>query len=515
MTELTADRPAAAAPAPPFGPVTVAPGDPRYESLLAGYNHRFVPRPDYVRLAGTTEQVVETVQEAVSTGRRIAVRSGGHCFEDFTSSPDVRVLLDLSPMSAVYFDEERRAFAVEGGATLGRVYRILHDGWGVTIPAGTCFEVGVGGHITGGGYGHLSRRDGLVVDHLYAVEVVVVGADGRARAVVATREPDDPHHDLWWAHTGGGGGNFGVVTRFWLRSPHASGSDPALLLPRAPARMRRRDVMWPWDAMTEEAFARLLRNYCAWFEANSGPGSPYRHLWANLIVTHRSGGMCGMTCVIDDDVPGAEGLMAAHVAAVAEGVGVAPAVDAEQVVPWMAEWMPSYSWPSDPKGRYKHKAAYLRRGYDDRQIAAIWRHLTCDGPVNPAACLVLTGFGGQVNAVAPDATAIPQRDSILKASYSAGMWQSPDDDAANIAWVREYYRDVYAATGGVPVPGDVDDGSYISYPDADLADPAWNASGVPWHALYYKDNYPRLQSVKRRYDPLDVFHHALSVRLPE
>jgi aclacinomycin oxidase len=73
---------------------------------------------------------------------------------------------------------------------------------------------------------------------------------------------------------------------------------------------------------------------------------------------------------------------------------------------------------------------------------------------------------------------------------------------------------VYADTGGVPVPGEVNDGSYINYPDADLVDPAWNTSGVPGRTLYYKDNYPRLQQVKARWDPRGVFQHALSVEPP-
>ena len=51
----------------------------------------------------------------------------------------------------------------------------------------------------------------------------MVAEDGTAQTIVATRDPSDPHHELWWAHTGGGGGNFGIVTRYWLRSPHASG----------------------------------------------------------------------------------------------------------------------------------------------------------------------------------------------------------------------------------------------------------------------------------------------------
>jgi aclacinomycin oxidase len=499
-----------------FGPVTVTAADPRYENLVEGYNHRFVGKPDYIRMVSTTDQVVEAVDEAVTAGKRIAVRSGGHCFEDFTSSPEVQVLLDLSHLNRVYYDEGRRAFAVEGGAKLGQVYRTLYDGWGVTIPAGTCFDVGVGGHITGGGYGPLSRRDGLVIDHLYAVEVVVVDESGKATVVVATRDEDDPNRGLWWAHTGGGGGNFGVVTRFWLRTPGVDSTDPADLLPTAPATMRRRDVVWSWEGMTEKALTTLVRNYCTWFEHNSAADSPYASLWTNLIVVHRASGMFGLTTVIDEAVPDAEQLLAAQIAAISAGVGVEPVVDKQEVIPWMSKWLPSYTFPNDPNGRYKNKAAYLRKGLTDRQLAVLYRYLSGEASddVIPTGCLLLTGFGGKVNTVAPGATAIPQRDSILKAMYSTGFWLTPDEDDTQLSWVRAYYREIYAETGGVPVPDETTDGSYISYPDVDLADPKWNTSGVPWHALYYKDNYPRLQEIKRKYDPRNTFQHALSIELP-
>ncbi len=70
----------------------------------------------------------------------------------------------------------------------------------------------------------------------YAVEVVVVDEAKTARRVVATREADDPNRELWWAHTGGGGGNFGVVTRYWFRSQGVDGRDP---LRRCPGHRRR------------------------------------------------------------------------------------------------------------------------------------------------------------------------------------------------------------------------------------------------------------------------------------
>lgn len=81
------------------------------------------------------------------------------------------------------------------------------------------------GQFSGGGYGPLARRYGLVAAHLYGVEVATVARDGSVNLTTATR--NGPHVDLWWAHTGGGGGNFGIVARYLLRSPGSHGSDPA------------------------------------------------------------------------------------------------------------------------------------------------------------------------------------------------------------------------------------------------------------------------------------------------
>jgi aclacinomycin oxidase len=122
---------------------------------------------------------------------------------------------------------------------------------------------------------------------------------------------------------------------------------------------------------------------------------------------------------------------------------------------------------------------------------------------------LITSYGGQINTVARDATAVVQRDSVLKPQFVT-FW-TDEDDAPNIAWVRELYRDVFATTGGVPVPNDRQEGAYINYADVDLADPAWNTSGVPWSTLYYGGNYPRLRQVKSHWDPGNRFLHALSV----
>ncbi|MFD7229166.1 FAD-binding oxidoreductase [Streptomyces sp. NPDC059881] len=483
------------------GPVTVVPADPRYASMNKSYNGRFTPRPDAVRAAYSAEQVLQAVDEAVRTGKQIAVRSGGHCYEDFVTSPDVKIVLDVSQMNEVSFDPEHQAFAVESGATLGQVYKSLYYGWGVTIPGGSCPSVGVGGHIAGGGYGTLSRRYGMVVDHLYGVDLVVVDKNGKARRVVATRRADDPHRDLWWAHTGGGGGNFGVVLRYLLRSPQARGKDPSTLLPTPPATAPGLAVTWQWADVDERAFTTLVRNHGTWHERH--PRSPVS---SSLALSHRAAGQFQLHVGVDAEQPEATQLMDAYVKDVTGGVG-APAATTRSDQPWLTATLGAETYAGGTP--FKSKAGFLRRRWTDRQIAVVHKHLN-DGDQRWGASVHVTSFGGTINTVAPDATAFPHRDALFSVSYDL-YWADPAD-TEEINWIRRFYQEVYADTGGVPVPGDANSGAYVNYPDADLADPRWNTSDAPWHTLYYRANYPRLQQIKARWDPRNVFHHALSVR---
>ncbi|MHA7958269.1 FAD-binding oxidoreductase [Streptomyces sp. L500] len=493
--------------------LSVTKADPRYPSLVSGVNLRWVGTPDAVRVVGSADQVVQVVQEAVDKGQPVAVRSGGHCYEDFVTRPEVRVVIDMSGMSGVTFDRDRRAFAVEPGATLGTVYRALFKGWGVTLPGGTCPTVGTGGHVAGGGYGPLGRLHGLIVDHLYAVEVVVVDAAGKARKVVATREPDDPNRDLWWAHTGAGGGNFGVITCYWFRSPGATGTEPSALLPKPPAELLVSEVSWSWEGMTEAAFTRLLKNFSQWHEKNSAPGTPYAALFSHLTPQHRSAGSFAMNTQIDASVPDADKLLDAFLAAVNEGTGLTYRVGDRKRVPWLYAVTQWAGWVGGTTARWKAKSAYLRKAFPDAQVKAFYKHLTRTDYDNPGGLVVLSSYGGRINQVAAGDTAVAQRDSIVKLLY-VSLWNEASEDAKHLAWIREFYRDVYAATGGVPRPGGVDDGAFINYVDADMADPAINDSGVPWHQLYFKDNYSRLQAVKAKWDPRNHFTHSMAIRKP-
>ena len=497
---LPGGRAAAHPPGRGFPGGRVLPDDPRYPTLVRGFNLRWAGQPAYVAVCGDTAQVVRAAQRALDEGRRITVRGGGHCYEDFVCRNDGGVIIDLSPMNAVWRDAATGWYGVAGGATLWDVYRRLYTEYGVTLPGGSCYSVGAGGHVTGGGYGLLSRLHGLTVDFLHAVEVVRVTAAGRAEALTVSRDARDPaERDLLWGHLGGGGGNFGIVTTFWFRD-----------LPPAPGEAHLLTHAWDWGALDRAAFARLVRNYGQFFAAHSGVDSPYKGLFALLHLTQRAAGQIVLTAQYVGPEPArlgefaravGDGLARPAAQRVPVGQHHPAAITADiQRLPWLFATQTLNG--SGPNRRGKYKSAYLRAAFPERQIDVLWQHLSDPSHPNPQALLQVDSYGGQVNAVAPAATAIPQRSSILKLQYQT-YWTDPAEDAANLDWIRGFYEAMYGARG--PLPDGTVDGCYVNYPDADLEE---------WPTLYYQDNYPRLQAVKARWDPCDIFNHRQSIRPP-
>ena len=489
------------------------PGGPRYRAVVEKrFNKRFTANPDYVRLAGSTEAVIAAVADAVREGRRLVVTSGGHCLEGFVADPDVRVIIDVSPMKRVYYDDAMRAIAVEAGATVGETFRALADNWGVVLPLGEYPGVGIGGHVCGGAFGFLCRQLGLAADYLYAVEVVTVDADGQPHAVVGTREDSDPNRDLWWGHTGGGGGNFGIATRYWFRATDASGDDPRAILPAAPSSITTFKVEWNWSDLDDRSFLRLLTNHGEWCEQNSGVDTEHASLWT-LLEIHRK--QLGKIVVrgVSTAGDGAERQMRQHVDALADG-GVAPSAPEIERLSWLGFALnPLPELFAMPPGgvSVKVKDAMLKKRFTDRQIGIAYDYLTRTDYDVMGGVLGMATYGGRVNAIAPSDRAAPQRSSILDTACNTG-WIDAADAEKNLRWVRNLYRDLFIESGGAPIPDAQYDGALINHPDTDLADPEFNTSGVPWSTIYYQGNYAKLQEIKRRWDPRDVFRHALSIR---
>ncbi|GAB3451165.1 BBE domain-containing protein [Streptomonospora sediminis] len=497
----------------------IGPQDWRYPALRRGYNPRWSATPDYIRLVADRTQARNALAIALSEPAadayrsRITVRSGGHCYEDFVCSPDVRVIIDASLMNGIYYDPAMAAVCVEAGASVWDLTEKLVKKLGLLLPGGSCNTVGVGGHVTGGGYGLFSRQYGLTVDYLYAVEVAVANADRSVDLVTATRDDTGELGELWWAHTGGGGGNFGMATRFWFRG-----------LPQAPSGFERIEGGWKWSQMGYNDFNRLVTNFGNFFSEHRGTGGRYSAVFGILQLTPSSSDQIGLIAQIDATLPGARARLDEFVAELGRGVGPAlehrteaagehplltGSKDAVHVA--IADLMSNQPLLNDESGKYK--SAYMRSPLPQNQIDAAWWYLTHAPRGVSNAVVQIDSYGAAINAPPRD-TAVAQRDSIMKLQHQV-YWLHDQDPQLHLEWIRRLYQDMYGdAQGrpGVPVPGEITDGCYINYPDVDLSNPEWNRSNIAWSTLYYKGDYERLRRVKRYWDPGNVFRHEQSVQ---
>ena len=187
-----------------LGGALVAEGDSGYDEARVVYNAMIDRRPAAIVRCQGTDDVVAVVRAAAESRTDLAIRGGGHSVPGFGTA-DGALVADLGDLTSVAVDPASSTAEVGGGATWG-MFNEAAGAHGLATTGGIISTTGVGGLTLGGGIGYLARGFGLSCDNLLSAEVVL--ADGR----VVTASPDeDP--DLFWALRGGGG-NFGVVTKF-------------------------------------------------------------------------------------------------------------------------------------------------------------------------------------------------------------------------------------------------------------------------------------------------------------
>jgi FAD/FMN-containing dehydrogenase len=505
--------------------ITVDRSDPRYNMLKQSRNLRWPAREsdtvEEIEVCETSEQAADALQRIVHAGVRPTIRSGGHCYEDFVVNNPNGSILDLSLLTTTSGAGDGNRYRISPGQQLGDVYLELYKRYGMTIPAGTCYSVGAGGHISGGGYGLLSRLHGLTIDWLSGVEILTVDSKGH----VALRRVDKEHDaDLFRACRGGGGGNFGVITGFLFDR-----------LPPAPYEVANVHLSFDWATMNEDTFTAILTTFGDYF-AHRGHDPETWGLFAILELTHASGGRFGLSVQFcnpngrcDDLKVVEEFLDLFH--QFEPDPSKAPlsgekrfsqqgATSRERAGRHTVEkrlWLEATIGGSGGghSSRAKYKSSYMRESFSPAESKCIYKHLTrtVDNIDLRSFVLSVDSYGGAANAKGlAEATASWQRSSILKTQFQH-YWVNPEEDAARLQWTREFFTDLYSQHGearyaGTPYSSDRYEGCYINYPDADML--AYDF----WPQLYYgeKGLYPFLQKVKQQYDPNNIFHHAMSIR---
>jgi len=507
--------------------IVITRDDPRYKSLQKGHNERW-PEDDAsaarrILLCESANDAEEALQWVVNAGLRPTVRSGGHCYEDFVANNPGGAVLDLGLLARVNDGKGGPPYRIEPGVQLWNGYLELYKRYGVTLPGGTCGTVGAGGHISGGGYGLLSRLQGLSCDWLTAVEILTVDNKGKvvSRRVDAQHEPD-----LFRACRGAGGGNFGVITCYEFEK-----------LPLAPLEVIEANISFAWADVTVGDFVSILTTFGEYWETR-GQATDTWGMFAVLVVSHQSSGRFGMSVQFCNPDGTCRDLTILNeyldrfsrcgaVATLGDGAGhagLAARRDAGEVVCFGKHTVRRRSWLDATAGnggggsstRAKYKSAYMKRGFTEREARCIYKHVTRTAPnVDLKGSVIeIDCYGGAINrSDLLHKTAVAQRSSVIKVQFMT-FWNNAEDDAARILWLRDLYKDLYSGPDAnpqyneTPYWGPRYEGCYINYPDKDML--AYDF----WPQLYYGQDglYPFLQGVKRRYDPNNIFHHAMSIR---
>ncbi len=494
-------------------PVTVDRKDPRFDTLKRGNNIRF-PATDAeaagrIVLCSDEAEVSAALQRIVASGIRPTIRSGGHCYEDFVANNPNGAIIDLSLHNRVDAPATGKPFRVASGARLGEVYQTLYKRYDVTLPAGTCYMVGAGGHISGGGYGLLARQRGLTVDWITAIDILTIDPHGK----VIERHIDKAHDpDLFRACRGAGGGNFGIITNFYFDT-----------LPASPQQVAEASVSFPWSSMTEEKFTRLLALYGDYW---NGPGRTPETWGLSVVLTlgpskHGAGNINIAAQYCDANGKASDlSILYDFFDRFAELIHPQPAgksdeSKAERYSVKLRPWLEATLAGSDSGGtvRAKYKSTYMKKPFVQAECHTLYKFLNSPNIDAHGFVLAVDGYGGATNN--PDRvhdTAIAQRSSIMKLQWQC-YWAEASEDAARLKFMDDFYTAMYTGPHvpheyqGTPF-GEHYEGCYMNYADADML------RYTHWPQLFYgaAGLYPQLQQVKYQYDANNIFHSSMSVR---
>jgi len=433
----------------------VRPGDPSYDERRKVWNASIDRRPGLIALCTGVADIRSALAYARRTGGPVAVRGGGHSFPGHSTCDD-GILLDLAPLKGIRVDPVRRTARAQAGVLLGELDRET-QAFGLATPSGIVTHTGLAGLTLGGGIGWLMRKYGLSIDNLLSVDLVT--AEGEL--VTAS---EDTNADLFWG-VRGGGGNFGVVTEFEFR-----------LHPVGPI-VYGGMVAWPMEQSPE-----LLRFYRDWItDVPDELTTAVVHRWLPASPT------------IPAELRGRRvvAVVACYAGPVEEGEKVVaplkafapPLLDMCEPMPYLA--LQSMLDPSFPHGRwYYMRSSDVAELSDDVIDIAAERGLAIDSPYTAYPIFQL---GGAISRVDPDSTAFGGRSSGHTFNF-VGVTLGPEGFAEQREWVRDSWRAIEPHQSGV----------YVNFLTDEGADRIRSAYGGT--------TYDRLQDLKSKYDPGNLFH---------
>ena len=418
--------------------------------------------PRVIVYCKNTQDVQNAVLWARCNKAPIRIRSGGHNHEGYSTGNDA-IVIDVSEMKELKVDKSTNIATIQPGLNNFELYSQLYKE-GLTHVGGTCSDVGLSGLVLSGGMGPLLRRVGLTCDSLISIEMV----DAKGRIIHATK--DNEHNDLFWATCGGGGGNFGVITAMKIKVYPAT--DVTWF-----------NIGWDWDqpidqviAGWQDFFAKPDKNWFSHLDlwAKPFPGEPLKKRPIKVL-----GVFWG--------TPEQARKQLAPLLSIGK-----PAVETIELVNWdkaIQAIEDSTAVFLTEKPEYKFSGAFVMEKLPPEAIKII--ATTLRESTSPLLNVLLFSMGGAISEKAPTDTAYFYRDAKFFINYSI-QWLKEDEDQKQMTELTTLRQRLLPYTAG----------DYVGNPDHELKD---------YLTTYYGGNVGKLECVKRKYDPENIFKFEQSI----
>ncbi|KAI5332089.1 hypothetical protein L3X38_022217 [Prunus dulcis] len=481
---------------PPISAVTYFPNNSSYTSILQSYirNLRFItpttPKPLFI----VTPTHVSHIQASIFCSKihalQVRIRSGGHDYDGLSYVSQVPfIIVDMFSLRSISVKVEDESAWVESGATLGEVYyRVAEQSKIHGFPAGVCPTVGVGGHLSGGGYGNMMRKYGLSVDNILDAQIVDV--DGRLL------DRESMGEDLFWAIRGGGGASFGVIVSWKIKLVPVPEIVTVFRVERT-LEQGATDIVHQWqyvaDTIHEDLFIRAVV-----MQSNKKGHQTVKAKFVALFL----GNAKNLHALMDESLP---------------QLGLKHEDYIEM------SWIESVLyWSNYPIGTstdvllerqpssekfLKKKSDYIQEPMSKSGLEELWKKMIeLRKPV-----LTFNPYGGKMREISELETPFPHRaGNVYKIQYSVN-WKEEGVEAAdkNLDLIRRLYEFMTPYVSKSPRC------SYLNYRDVDLGtngngNASYSEASV-WGTKYFKGNFDRLVQVKTAVDPGNFFSYEQSI----
>ncbi|KAK9102657.1 hypothetical protein Sjap_019911 [Stephania japonica] len=448
-------------------------------------------KPTTIVLPMNKEQLAKTITCSARGSWTIRLRSGGHSYEGLSYRAETPfVLIDLMNLNGVNLDLESETAWVESGATLGEIYyKISQASDTLGFSAGYCPTVGSGGHISGGGYGMMSRKYGLASDNV--IDALLVDANGK----VLDRE--SMGEDVFWAIRGGGGGSWGAIYAWKIK------------LLRVPKRVTVFRLLK--HDMNINSAANLLNKWQSvgpqledHFSLTVLLRADYNGVlveFHGLYLGPKSEVMSRIDKVFPElEIPDDEYL---EVSWIESFLHIAGLESVSQMNDRFLEW--------DNRG-FKTKVDFPKSPLPLKAINGALEMLLRE----PHGFMVFNGYNGMMSRIRSDESPFPHRNGTLMMIEYLVAWKMEEDWESEkfLSWLREFHDYMGEYINNKPRH------SYVNHVDLDLGEIDWRNESMArnaveisrkWGERYFSSNYDRLVKAKTMIDPNNVFQHPQSI----